>query len=389
MSGAMQADFLVVGGGIVGANIAFQLASRGVGDVLLVDAGGPGAGMTGRSFRQVRTHYSNEVTTRLAHRGIEILRDWSDHVGVGESGYEPVGYLLAVADDQAAGCAANVTLGGSLGVRTELVPADRLREIEPLLATDGLACGAWEPDSGLFDPVKATLSAMVAAQLAGARTLFGTAVRALRVAGGRVSGVVTADGDIGAGTVVLAVGPWAPPLLAGAGIDLGIAMHTLELSVLRLPPGQPGLTTALTHAPSGLVARCGTGPFSVGVAYPAQSAQPGNPEDAIVADDAEPRLRRALATALPGVAAAEVVSTIAGVYDVSPDWHPMLGPWPGLDGLYLAVGFSGHGLKLAPAVGEAVADELTGRQPAIEITQLRPSATPRPLRFAYGPGARA
>jgi glycine/D-amino acid oxidase-like deaminating enzyme len=385
----MHAEFVVVGGGIVGANIAFQLARRAVGDVLLVDATGPAAGMTGRSFRQVRTHYSNEVTIRLALRGIEILRDWTDHIGVGESGYEPVGYLLAVAEDQADGCAANVKLGSSLGVRTELVPADRLRDIEPLLATDGLACGAWEPDSGLFDPVKATLSATVAAQLAGARTLFGTAVRALRVDGHRVSGVVTADGDITAGTVVLAVGPWAPPLLAGAGIDLGMRLHTLELSVLRMPPGQPVLTTAITHAPSGLVARCGTGPLSVGVAYPAQSAEPAKPQDAKVADDAESRLRGALAAALPGVAGAELVSTIAGVYDVSPDWHPMLGPWPGLDGLYLAAGFSGHGLKLAPAVGEAVADELAGRQPAIDITQLRPSATPRPLRFAYGPGARA
>ena len=89
------------------------------------------------------------------------------------------------------------------------------------------------------------------------------------------------------------------------------------------------------------------------------------------------------------MATAEVVSTIAGVYDVSQDWHPVLGPWPGLDGLYLAVGFSGHGLKLAPAVGEAVADELAGQKPDIDITPLRPSADPRPLRFAYGPGARA
>jgi len=72
-----------------------------------------------------------------------------------------------------------------------------------------------------------------------------------------------------------------------------------------------------------------------------------------------------------------------------PDWHPLLGPWPGVDGLYLAVGFSGHGLKLAPAVGEAVADELTGRTPAIDISPLHPATTPRPLRFAYGPGARA
>lgn len=385
----MDAEIVVVGAGIVGANIALQLARRAAGDVLLVDESGPAAGMSGRSFRQVRTHYSNEVTTRLAHRGIEILRGWGDHVGVGDCGYEPVGYLLAVADDQAEGCAANVALGRSLGVRTELVPADRLREIEPLLATDGLACGAWEPDSGLIDPVKVTLSATVAAQMAGARTLFGSPVRALRTSRQRVTGVVTDDGDINAGTVVLAVGPWAPRLLAGTGIDLGMRLHTLELSVLRRPPAVAGLTTAVTHAPSGLVARCDSGPFAVAVAYPADAVQPEFPQDARVAADAEPRLRRALTAGLPSLASAEVVSTIAGVYDVTSDWHPMLGPWPGVDGLYLAVGFSGHGLKLAPAVGEAVADELVGRTPAIDISLLHPATAPRPLRFAYGPGARA
>ncbi|HXL15942.1 MAG TPA: FAD-dependent oxidoreductase, partial [Streptosporangiaceae bacterium] len=104
----MRAEVVVVGAGIVGTNIALQLARRAIGDVVLVDAREPAAGMSGRSFRQVRTHYSNEVTTRLARRGIEILRDWSEHIGVGDSGYQPVGYLLAVADDQAAGCAANV-----------------------------------------------------------------------------------------------------------------------------------------------------------------------------------------------------------------------------------------------------------------------------------------
>ena len=150
-----------------------------------------------------------------------------------------------------------------------------------------------------------------------------------------------------------------------------------------------GLTTAVTHAPSGLVARCDSGPFAVAVAYPAEAAEPEFPQDARVAADAEPRLRRALTSALPSLASADVVTTIAGVYDVTPDWHPLLGPWPGVDGLYLAVGFSGHGLKLAPAVGEAVADELAGRTPAIDISPLRPATTPRPLRFAYGPGARA
>jgi glycine/D-amino acid oxidase-like deaminating enzyme len=385
----MDAEVVVVGAGIVGANIALQLARRAAGDVLLLDERGPAAGMSGRSFRQVRTHYSNEVTTRLAHRGIEILRGWSDHVGVGDSGFEPVGYLLAVADEQADGCAANVALGRSLGVRTELVPAERLREIEPLLAAGGLACGAWEPDSGLIDPVKVTLSATVAAQMSGARTLFGSPVRALRTNRNRVTGVVTDDGDIHAGQWCWRWGHGRPGCWPVPGSTLGMRLHTLELSVLRRPPGVAGLATAVTHAPSGLVARCDSGPFAVAVAYPADAAEPQFPHDARAAADAEPRLRRALAAALPSLASAEVVTTIAGVYDVTPDWHPLLGPWPGVDGLYLAVGFSGHGLKLAPAVGEAVADELAGRTPAVDISPLHPAATPRPLRFAYGPGARA
>ena len=189
--------------------------------------------------------------------------------------------------------------------------------------------------------------------------------------------------------MVLATGPWTPRLLAGTGIDLAMRLHTLELSVLRRARGSAGLSTAVTHAPSGLVARCDSGRFDVAVAYPADAVRPDVPQDAQVAADAEPRLRRALASALPSLASAQVVSTIAGVYDVTPYWHPLLGRWPGVDGLYLAVGFSGHGLKLAPAVGEAVADELTGRTPAIDISPLHPGKMPRPLRFAYGPGARA
>ena len=204
-----------------------------------------------------------------------------------------------------------------------------------------------------------------------------------------MTSVVTSEGDISAGSVVLAVGPWAPQLLAGTGIDLAMRLHTLELSVLRRPAEIPGLTTAVTHAPSGLVARCDTGPFAVAVAYPAEAVQPADPKDARVADDAEPRLRRALAAALPSLAGAEVVAAMAGVYDVTPDWHPLLGPWPGVEGLYLAIGFSGHGL-LALTVGEAVADEPADGSPRSHHAPLRPATTlPRPLRFAYGPGARA
>src|SRR5258708_19222292 len=123
------------------------------------------------------------------------------------------------------------------------------------------------------------MSVEVGALMDGVGELFGNPGRGLSANGEKVPGVIPGAGDINAETVVLAAGPWAPGLLTGTGIDLGLRLHTLELSVLRRPPEMAGLTTAVTHAPSGLVARCDSGPFCVAVAYPANPVQPQFPQD--------------------------------------------------------------------------------------------------------------
>jgi len=102
-------------------------------------------------------------------------------------------------------------------------------------------------------------------------------------------------------------------------------------------------------------------------------------------------VRRSVAARYPRLADFAVERSWAGPYDITPDWNPIMGPCPGIEGLYLAVGWSGHGFKLSPAVGEVVAAEVTGRTPPVDVSELRPGrfATGRLLRLAYGPGARA
>src|SRR5262249_43878834 len=116
------ADVVIVGAGVMGSSIAHALCAGGAGRVTLIDGRGPGGGMSGRSFRQVRCHHSNEVIVRLAVRGMELIRTWDEAVGVGDPGYVPLGYLLLVEEREAEACRRNVELGRRCGVETEFLP---------------------------------------------------------------------------------------------------------------------------------------------------------------------------------------------------------------------------------------------------------------------------
>src|SRR5436309_3248621 len=238
-----RADVVVVGAGVMGSSIAHALCAGGAGHVALVDPRGPGGGMSGRSFRQVRRHHSNEVIVRLASRGFELLEAWGEVVGVGDPGYVRLGYLLLVEEREAEACRANVELGLRCGVTTEFLPPDRLREVEPLVDTAGLAGGAYEPDGGVIDPVKMCLAWVTAALGRGLEPRFGEAAVGIDAGGGRVAAVRTTGGDVSTPVVVLAAGPWTRPLLEPLGIDPLLTLVPLDVATLRQRPGGPLLRT--------------------------------------------------------------------------------------------------------------------------------------------------
>ena len=385
-------DTAIIGAGIFGLATAHALCRDGAGSVALFDRSWPGSGDSGRSFSMVRRHYSNAVVARLAIEGSRTIRDWADEVGVADAGFARCGYLLTVPERLVDACRGNVEMLRGIGLDTRFVTPDEIAAIEPELSTDGVAGAAYEPEGGFADAQKMCLGWFAAATSRGLHHHLGTTVRAIRVEGGRVTGVETDAGVVTAGTVVLATGAWANDLLEPLGARLPIELRRLQVAILRTPQGGPLPSAVVSDAVSNVVVRPDRGHQFCAVAYAG--------EDVLErADDCDHGLspgyldavRRGLETRFPRLSSFELVRGFAGPYDVTPDWNPAIGPCPGVEGLYLAVGWSGHGFKLSPAVGEVVAAEVTGRTPPIDVSELRPQrfAEGRLLRLAYGPGARA
>ena len=387
-----HADVVVVGGGLFGTSIAYQLCRRGAGRVLLLERDVLGSGDSGRTFGMVRRHYSNAVTALLAMRGSRTIMHWAEEVGIGDAGYVETGYLLPVPEALVEASRDNVARLAALGLETSFVGPSEIAQIEPLLALEGIAGAAYEPDGGFADAHKMILGWFAAGYAHGLEAKFGCGVSELIVAGGRVRGVRTREGDIGCDRVVLATGAWARELLVPAGVDVPIALKRVQVALLRQPAGAPRPNVVCSDAVTNVVVRPDRGALFCAVTYFGDE-----PLDA--ADDCdhdaspgyEEAIRQALSERYPALAGAAWQRAWAGPYDYSPDWNPIVGEAPGVEGLHLALAWSGHGFKLSPAVGEVVAAEVVGDEPVIDVTALRPArfAEGELLRLAYGPGARA
>ncbi len=387
-----RADVVVVGAGIFGASTAYQLCRGGAGKVLLLDRDGLCAGDSGRTFGMVRRHYSNAVTARLAIRGTRTIVDWADEIGVGDAGYVRTGYLLTVADRLVPACRDNVARLKGLGLNTSFVGPDEIAELEPLLSLEGIAAAAYEPEGGFADVHKMVLGWFAAATHLGLVSRMGCAVTDVLTDGGRVIGVRTNQGDIAVGRVVLATGAWGPELLRPLGVDVPIALKRVQVAILRQPVGAPRPNVLCSDSVTNVVVRPDRGALVYAVTYWEESPlERADDCEHGLSPGYEAAIQRAFAERYPQLVGAELVTGWAGPYDYPPDWNPILGWAPGVDGLYLALGWSGHGFKLSPAVGEVVAAEVLGTEPPIDVSELRPERFERGelLRLAYGPGARA
>jgi glycine/D-amino acid oxidase-like deaminating enzyme len=385
-------DTAIVGAGIVGLATAHALCRDGAGTVALVDRGMPGGGDSGRSFSMVRCHYSNAVVARLAMAGSRAIMDWHDEVGVADAGYVRCGYLLTVPERLVDPCRGNVEMLRSLGLDTRFLEPGEIHAVEPELSLAGVAGAAYEPDGGFADAQKMCLGWFAAATRDGLRSHLGVAVSGLRVEAGRAVGLETAEGFVPAGKVVLATGAWANDLLRPLGAEQPIELRRLEVLVARTGPGGPLPSAVCSDAVTNVVVRPDRGRQFCAVAYAGEDLlERADDCDHGLSAGYEEAVRAGLTERYPRLAGFDLVRGFAGPYDVTPDWNPILGPCPGIEGLYLAVGWSGHGFKLSPAVGEVVAAEVSGRTPPIDVGELRPErfAAGRLLRLAYGPGARA
>jgi sarcosine oxidase subunit beta len=370
---ARGADCIIIGGGITGVSIAFQLTGLGMKRVLVLEKKFVGAGGTGRSVGIVRQLYPTRETSEMVLRSLAVFERFGEAVG-GTSGYVRCGALIGVSLAMRAALERTLALQREVGVRAEIVEPRDLARIEPRIDPSGLGALLWEPGSGYGDPSAVTAGYADAARKRGAVIEQGVEVVAIRQAGGRVEGVDTAGGArIDAPVVINAAGLWAPRVARLAGHELPIIVGRHPVFIVERDAAFGPPHTVYLDLAGGAYARPETGGLTLtGSLTDDETEHPMNADllgSEAGFDEASVALART-ARAMPALADARFKQGYAGAFDITPDWMPILDESP-LGGLYVAAGMSGHGFKLAPAVGEMMAALVTGGHPPVNLAPFR------------------
>jgi sarcosine oxidase subunit beta len=371
-----RASVVIIGGGVIGASIAWHLAQLGWKDILVLDQGaGPGEGSTGRATGGFRASYGSAINIRLSLLAREKLRRFADDTG-GVCGFQPVGYLwLASSSMELDELRAGLELQHGEGlVESREVSADQCRALVPALAADTVTGGVWSPTDGYIRPLGILGGYLAAAERHGVALRWGTRVEGLeRDSTGRILAVHTGTGPILADHVVNAAGAWAGQLAATAGLTVPVTPLRRQIvptaPTSALPPGTP----MTLFAGDGFHFRVRDD--HVLLAWPtpgaaddpwSQAVEPGWVEQVTaMAHQRVPALR--------GVPV-QADAAWGGLYEISPDKHAVLGVHPECENFFLANGSSGHGVMHAPALGALLAELMThGEARALDAAQLRPS----------------
>lgn len=373
---AVHCDILIVGGGVMGTSIAWQLARRRAGRVVLLEKSFLGAGSSGKSGAIVRQHYSNRLTAAMAQRSLRVFERFDEIVG-GPPVFTRAGMVLVVNQRDRAGLEANLAMQRELGIDVRLVAPQVLAEIDPnaRLAEDEIA--AYEAEAGYVEAVQVVASFAEAARKEGADVRLGVEVRSIVTQGSRVVGVETNEGRYDAGAVVLATGPWAAQLGKDLGVRLPVQACRTQVALYRRPPDFGRRTTVYGDFVQGLYFKPTHGEILHAGSLAGEEAQsPVDPDEYDESADGAwlPGIRQRLSRRYPAMHRSYGRGGYGALYGITPDWHPIIDRLPGLEGAYCAVGFSGHGFKMSPVVGELMAELIVdGQAKTLDV---------RPLRYA-------
>ena len=366
------ADVVIIGGGIVGSSIAYHLTAAGYRDVLVLEREThQGKGSTGKSMGGVRAQFSTSVNIQMSLYSIPFYAEFEERLGH-PSGYKPQGYLfLATSDAHLKYLRANYELQVAMGLKeVKLLAADDIARVYPQLRSDDIVGGSFCSSDGFVDPYSAMVGFMTRAAEHGARLLRETEVTAIRRDARGVAGVETTRGPVVTRIVVNAAGPWAAQVAKLAGVDLPV--EPLRRMLVPTEPFDdfPHSAPMIIDMSNGFHFR----PEALGflLAWNDPEETPGFKTDFDPAF-VEKILTRA-ANRVPCFENLPVnpKRAWAGLYEMTPDHHPVLGPAAEVPGFFLANGFSGHGVMHAPATGKIVSDLiLCGKSDLVDTRVLR------------------
>jgi sarcosine oxidase subunit beta len=364
-----SADVVVVGGGVVGASAAYHIAAAGAGRVLLLErADRLAAGSTGACAGGFRYQFSSEVNVRLSQASVPMIVGFSQEHGLPLDVAQD-GYLFLVRGEALwRDFVAAHELQRALGVEAELLPPEEAAALVPGISLEGVVGAAFGPRDGIADPSGLTQGYATLARRAGAELELGVEVTAVRASAGRITGVETSRGPVDAPVVVNAAGPWAGLLAATVGIELPLEPVPRHVLVTGAFPGAPERRTLVIDAATSFyLHREGPGVL-MGMGRAGETASfDTTTDETFVADELLPTAVRVF----PPLEAAAIEHSWVGLYEMTPDRHPILGPAPGVEGFYLANGFSGHGFQHAPIVGKLLAEMIVqGRARTVDVSSL-------------------
>ena len=361
------AEIIIIGGGVMGASTAYHLALRGHQNIILLEKEDFfGQGATGRCAGGVRYQFGTEINIRLSLLSLPMLERFKDEIGQSID-YRKIGYLfLLTTQDEVNIFKHIVSLQNSLGAQTQWLSGDEIRKRIPLMRLDDVLAGSFNPMDGLVDPNSVVMGYIGASQRLGVKALTSSPVTAIHVHAGRVTGVQTQDQTISAPIIVDATGPWAGHTGQMAGLQVPVSpirrqwLTTTEIK--DLPPDFPfviDFSKSLYFHPEGPG-------LLTGMSNPAEP--PGYDQN--IDPEWELVHMEAAVNRFPLLEHVGLASHLAGLYEVTPDAHPIFGKTP-IEGYYLISGFSGHGFMHGPIAGKLLSEIiLDGKATTMDISML-------------------
>jgi sarcosine oxidase subunit beta len=361
------ADIVIIGGGVMGASIAYHLADRGVKNVLLLEKEQFfGQGATGRCAGGVRYQFSTEINIRLSLISLPMLERFEDEIGR-RIDYRQCGYLILLSNQKdLEQYKHNVRLQHSLGVQTTWMEGDEIRDLLPMMNLEDVLAGTFHAKDGLVDPNSVVMGYINAATRFGVQTLSGVEVTGIQTQADKVVSVETTAGVVDTPIVVNAAGPWASLVGRLAGIEIPITpLRRQMLTTTPLPDIPPDFPFVIDFAQSLYFHREGEG-LLTGMSNPHE--EPGFDQE--VDADWEITHLEAASTRMPVLEQAGLLSHWAGLYENTPDAHPIFGTTP-IRGFYICAGFSGHGFMHGPVSGKIMSEIiLDGQSSSLDVSML-------------------